>query len=161
VSVELLAGTGEAEQHAVPDPATVLELSVDLARARTALRATAGPAEPGGRTVLDEHFVVGADGGHEARWLDLADVLYASRPRTQEAAVAWLRTVAARHGSCRIAVAPLHGGGSAVLDPEKGHVAVLPVAAPGRQWLLASCLLGWLTAGGTLQELSGARLTCR
>jgi hypothetical protein len=137
--------------------APALSLAVSTSSGDVVLRATAGAAQPGGRQVLDEHFVVNADAHHEQRWLDCADVLYGSRARSAGEAVGWLHAVAAGRDTCRMAAVPLVKGGWAVLDTTRQQVTLLPVKTPRGQWLWPSCLLGWLTAGGTLQELVAAR----
>ena len=162
VSVELLDAAPSLADTAAPsgEPAVALSLAVRAPHREAVLRASAGASQPGGPEVLDEHFVVNADGSHPPRWLDCADVLYSSRVRSTEAASRWLFGIAAARNECRIAAAPLARGGWAVLDPTGKQVALIPVAAPGREWLLPSCLLGWLTAGGTLDELTSAQLAC-
>jgi hypothetical protein len=140
------------------DPA--LSLAIRTPASHVVLRASAGAAQPGGRQVLDEHFVVNADTHREQRWLDCADVLYGSRPRSAADATRWLLAIAAEHDVCRIAAVPLVKGGWATLDTERKDIALLPVTTSRGQWLLPSCLLGWLTSGGTLGELSSAQLRC-
>lgn len=147
-----------ADPDGAPDPA--LSLAIHTPASHVVLRATAGAAQPGGRQVLDEHFVVNADTHREQRWLDCADVLYGSHPRSAGDATRWLLAIAAEHDACRIAAVPLVKGGWAVLDTEHKDIALLPVTPLRGEWLLPSCLLGWLTAGGSLSELAAAHLRC-
>ncbi|WNI14732.1 hypothetical protein [Actinacidiphila sp. ITFR-21] len=137
--------------------APALSVAVRTPSGGVLLRATAGAARPGGPRVLDEHFVVDADVHREQRWLDCADVLCGSRTRGAGDAAGWLRRIAAGRSGCRMAAVPLAKGGWAVLDTARQQVTVLPVDTPRGQWLWPSCLLGWLTAGGSLQELASVR----
>jgi hypothetical protein len=160
-----------ARQGSAPEPPTTggagpgatdpgLSLTVRTSASHVVLRASAGASQPDGHQVLDEHFVVNADTHREQRWLDCADVLYGSRPRSAGDATRWLLAITAEHETCRIAAVPLVKGGWAVLDTEHKDIALLPVTIPRGQWLLPSCLLGWVTAGGTLGELASAQLHC-
>lgn len=145
-----------------PAAGPALALDVRTASAHTVLRASPGSAQPGEPAVLDEHFVVNADTRTAPRWRECADVLYGSRARSSGEATRWLLAVASPHRTCRIAAVPLVRGGWAVLDTGRQEVVALPLpgTASGRPWLLPSCLLGWLTAGGTLPELLTARVEC-
>ncbi|WP_405579266.1 hypothetical protein [Streptomyces sp. NBC_01190] len=139
-----------------------LSLAVGTTAGQVVLRATPGAAEPGGRQVLDEHFVVDAD-AHDSgarldrAWLDCADVLYGSRPRSPGDAIRWLTGIAAGRDTCRMAAVPLTKNGWAALDTARQEVTLLPVDTPHGHWLWPSCLLGWLTAGGKLQDLVAVR----
>jgi hypothetical protein len=165
VSVERYEGpaatrtTPAAGEPAFDARAPALSLAVGTPSGQVLLRATVGAARPGGRQVLDEHFVVNADAHHDTAWLDCADVLYGSRPRPVGDAIRWLRAIVSGRSACRMAAVPLAKDGWAVLDTARQEVTLLPVATPGGQWLWPSCLLGWLTAGGTLQELASVRPT--
>ncbi|MFC4032145.1 hypothetical protein ACFO3J_11715 [Streptomyces polygonati] len=157
-----LSSTGPERAPAPPSPgfdegAPALSLAVRTPSGEVVLRATAGAAQPEGRQVLDEHFVVNADAHHEQRWLDCADVLFGSRARAVGEATGWLRAISAGRAACRMAAVPLVKGGWAVLDTTQQQVTVLPVTTPRGQWLWPSCVLGWLTAGGSLQELMSAK----
>jgi hypothetical protein len=166
VSVELSDMPGDfalwprSRQYAVGRPALELSLAVRTPGRQAVLSASPGAAQPGERRVLDEHFVVDADAHEAPRWRRLADVLYGSRPRSAGEAGRWLPAVTAGQDACRIAAVPLARGGWAVLDTAEGQVTVVPVTTAYLPWLLPSCLLGWLTAGGTLRELADARLEC-
>ncbi|WP_329130155.1 hypothetical protein OG552_06080 [Streptomyces sp. NBC_01476] len=143
-----------------PEPdrrVAALSLAVPTPAGEILLRASVGAAHPGGPQVLDEHFVVNADARHEPGWLDCADLLYGSRPRGVSDAVHWLHSITAGRGACRMAAVPLVKGGWAVLDTVSRQVTLVPVTMPHGQWLWPSCLLGWLTAGGDLQDLTAAR----
>ncbi|MYS19194.1 hypothetical protein GA0115240_10614 [Streptomyces sp. DvalAA-14] len=137
--------------------APALSLAVHTPSGDVVLRATEGAARPEGRQVLDEHFVVNADAHHEQRWLDCADLLLGSRARPVGDAIGWLRAISAGRAACRMAAVPLAKGGWAVLDTARQQVTLLPVTTPRGQWLWPSCLLGWLTAGGSLHELMSAK----
>jgi hypothetical protein len=149
-------GSGAAAGHS----ALALSLAVSTPHREVVLSATPGAAQPGEHRVLDEHFVVDADIHEAQRWRQLADVLYGSRARSAAEASRWLLAVTSAHDTCRIAAVPLVRGGWAVLDTAERQVTVVPVTTAHRPWLLPSCLLGWLTSGGTLQELAEARLDC-
>ncbi|MET9221834.1 hypothetical protein ABZX65_24135 [Streptomyces sp. NPDC003300] len=162
LGVELAVTQRDMPTASVADrPAPALSLAVRTPGRQAVLSAAPGAALPGEHRVLDEHFVVDADTHEAPKWRQLADVLYGSRSRSAGDASRWLLAVTAAHDTCRIAAVPLvRDGGWAVLDTTDRQITFVPVTTSLRPWLLPSCLLGWLTAGGTLQELAAARLDC-
>lgn len=100
---------------------------------------------------VDEHFAVDADRCRRTGWLRCADVLYGSRCRSWDEASAWLARVTAAFGACGLAACTLGGGGWAV-QSGIGRRPIYIAAGCGRA-AVASCLHGWMVAGGSLDQL--------
>lgn len=109
--------------------------------------------------VLDEHFAVDAGQCSRARWLQCADVLYTCRRRSWAAAVGWLSLVTEQFPGCRLAAAALEGGGWAVQSGADGVPA--RVASACRRAAVASCVHGWIVAGGSLEDLEEVQCVLR
>lgn len=163
---EITSSPGDCAPPGDLRPVPTLSLTVGLPSGGCVLVARAGLADPRegyprvghpreGR-VLDEHFAVDADVCRERPWLDCADVLYASRPRSAARAERWLTSTVSVHRGCRLAAVPLlHGGWAALVSGDR-RVAVLSAGVRGEPSLLPSCLHGWLVSGGSPPELGFA-----
>ncbi|MDQ1070809.1 hypothetical protein [Streptomyces canus] len=106
----------------------------------------------------DEHFAADVDACRNPHWLSCSDVLYAGHPRPSADAGHWLREVMAAFPGCRIAAAPLAGGGWAVLDGSAREAVFLAPEVPADQPLLASCLHAWLLTGHGLRDVAGIQV---
>ncbi|MEU3782404.1 hypothetical protein [Streptomyces sp900129855] len=123
--------------------------------------ARVGRTEPGpGRPLagVDEHVAAAVGPGPEARWPACADVLHERRPRPFAEAARRLGAITAAHPGCRLAAAPLTGGGWAVTEATGRTVVRLARQVPPDRPLLASCLHAWLVAGHTLAHIQDIRL---
>lgn len=105
-----------------------------------------------GGFVVDEHFAVDADRCRQSALLRCADVLYGSRGRCWDEAVAWLAQVTVVFEGCRLAASPLGEGRWAVQGGAGG--SPVRIAAGCEQSAVASCVHGWMVAGGLLHELA-------
>ncbi|SHH64140.1 hypothetical protein [Streptomyces sp. 3214.6] len=107
---------------------------------------------------VDEHVAVGVGPGPEARWPACADVLHERCPRPFAEAARRLGAITAAHPGCRLAAAPLTGGGWAVTEATSRRVVRLASQVPPDRALLASCLHAWLVAGHTLADIEDIRV---
>jgi hypothetical protein len=106
----------------------------------------------------DEHVAAEAGPCPGIRWPVCADVLHDPFPRPYADAVRRLGDLTAAHPGCRLAAAPLTGGGWAVVDGTSRTVRSLAHRVPPDQPLLASCLHAWLVAGHTLRDIHDIRV---
>jgi hypothetical protein len=101
----------------------------------------------------DEHVAVDADLCWQIPWSACADVLHDRHPRPFAEAALRLVNIRAAYPGCRLAAAPLTGGGWAVTEGTGRTVVPLARQVPPDQPLLASCLHAWLVAGHQLCEI--------
>ncbi|MFH0172825.1 hypothetical protein [Streptomyces cacaoi] len=146
-------------------PAADLSLRVRAAGVDYDVLARVGLLEPGGRpgaggpvAGADEHVAAEAGPCPGVRWPVCADVLHERLPRPYADAVRRLGGLAAAHPGCRLAAAPLTGGGWAVVDGTSRTVVPLARRVPADQPLLASCLHAWLVAGHALRDIEDIRV---
>ncbi|MDX2678104.1 hypothetical protein [Streptomyces soliscabiei] len=107
---------------------------------------------------VDQHVAVDVGQGPEARWPACADVLHERCPRPFAEAARRLGAITAAHPGCRLAAAPLTGGGWAVTEATSRRVVRLASQVPPDRALLASCLHAWLVAGHTLADIDDIRV---
>ncbi|MGW0332872.1 hypothetical protein ACWD0J_13565 [Streptomyces sp. NPDC003011] len=127
--------------------------------ARVGLTVPGGqPGTDGRVSGADVHFAVDAGLYPGTRWPACADVLHDRHPRPFVDTARLLSRLMAAHPGCRLAAAPLTGGGWAVA--ERTSRTVVPVAAhvPPDRPLLASCLHAWLVAGHALRDIEDVRV---
>ncbi|MFG3027857.1 hypothetical protein ACGFZJ_04835 [Streptomyces sp. NPDC048253] len=146
-------------------PAADLSLRVRSAAGDHDVLARVGllaPGEPPGGSGpvagADEHVAAEAGPCPGIRWPVCADVLHDWFPRPYADAVRRLGDLTAAHPGCRLAAAPLTGGGWAVVDGTSRTVLPLAHRVPPDQPLLASCLHAWLVAGHTLRDIHDIRV---
>lgn len=148
-----MTGWMTVDMRPLPAPARSRPQEASLAVPAAGCRLVAYPstwrARSGG--CVDEHFAVDADRCRQAGWLRCADVLYGSRCRPWDEASAWLARVMAAFGACGLAASTLGGGGWAV-QSGIGRRPIYIAAGCGRA-AVASCLHGWMVAGGSLDQL--------
>ncbi|MFI5798091.1 hypothetical protein [Streptomyces sp. NPDC051677] len=116
------------------------------------------PGPDGAVAGVDEHVALDVGLCPEARWPACADVLHERRPRPFADAARRLGAITAAQPGCRLAAAPLTGGGWAVTETTSRTVVPLARQVPPDEPLLASCLHAWLVAGHTLAEIEDVRV---
>lgn len=148
-----MTGWMTVEVHPLSAPAQCGAQEATLAVPAAGCRLVAYPSAWRARRdgFVDEHFAVDADRCRQTGWLRCADVLYGSRCRSWDEASAWLAQVTAAFGGCGLAASTLGGGRWAV----QGGTGRRPicVAVGCGQAAVASCLHGWMVAGGSLDQL--------
>ncbi|GGS50393.1 hypothetical protein AB0E75_28725 [Streptomyces griseoviridis] len=141
-------------------PGTVVALALLGTSAGRVYGFSARARRPGAAGVSggEEHVAADAEVCRDPGWLSCSDVLYTGRARQMPDAVRWLTSVMGAFPGCRLAAAPLAGGGWAVLDDVGRPAALLGPRVPADQPLLASCLYAWLVLGHEVRALDDLRV---